>query len=249
MTSIPLNAARTIDFVTHDPDTGGIKAPASTPTFSVFEDGTSTPLAAYNGVNCTQRGAIVGNYYMTPTASSANLFVVGKSYNVHAYATVVGSVSGSSVADDAVVMSFVVVAAEAVTGYPKVDASYFSGQTITAAAPVTIPALLASTTNIAAASGIIVTSNLDKTGYSLSGDTPQTGDVYALLTQANSELVAAPASTASIITMWKWLFLLSKNKKTETATAQSIYDNTGTVIIATATISDDTVTATAGKWA
>lgn len=57
--------------------------------------------------------------------------------------------------------------APAVAGTPDVNAKQFGGQTVNAAGAVTMPGTVASTTNITSATGITVTTNSDKTGYTV----------------------------------------------------------------------------------
>jgi hypothetical protein len=66
---------------------------------------------------------------------------------------------------------------------------------------------------------------------------------------ATTELAAVPASTATIKDMIKWLYLLSRNKLTQTATTQIVKANDGTTTVGTSTIDDDATTATRGKFA
>lgn len=78
--------------------------------------------------------------------------------------------------------------------------------------------------------------------------TNQTGDTYGLLTGANTELVAIPASTAKIIDMLKWLFLLARNKITQTSTTTLARNDGDSATVGTSTISDDGTTFTRGKF-
>lgn len=82
-----------------------------------------------------------------------------------------------------------------------------------------------------------------------SNGTNQTGDTYALLTGANTELAAVPASTATLVDMLRWLFILSRNKLTQTATTQLVRNNADGATVGTATVSDDGTVATRGKFA
>jgi hypothetical protein len=70
-----------------------------------------------------------------------------------------------------------------------VDLKLIAGQTANAAAAVTFPATIASTTNITSASGITVSTNNDKTGYSLATAPPTSSAiataVWGSLTTAN----------------------------------------------------------------
>ena len=68
------------------------------------------------------------------------------------------------------------------------------------------------------------------------------------LTGANTELTAVPASTASLLDMIKWVFLLSRNKLTQTSTTTLVKANDGTTTVGTSTVSDDATTATRGVF-
>ncbi len=81
-----------------------------------------------------------------------------------------------------------------------------------------------------------------------SNGTNQTGDSYALLTGVNTEVTSVPASTASLVSMIKWVYLLARNKITQTVTTQLVKANDGTTTVGTSTISDDGTTATRGNF-
>lgn len=130
MSFVPLNLAIEFDGQVHTQTTGALVAADSTPTWAVYEQGNITPV--YTG-NMTARST-TGVYFMAGTASAANGFTVGKVYQVKMTAIV------SGVTDITVLARFILVPAWTVAGAPKVDAQYFAGQTITAAAGVTMPA-------------------------------------------------------------------------------------------------------------
>lgn len=81
-----------------------------------------------------------------------------------------------------------------------------------------------------------------------SNGTSQTGDSYALLTGVNTELASVPASTASLVSMIKWLYLLARNKLTQTSTTQIVKANDTSTTVGTSTVSDDGTTATRGMF-
>lgn len=130
MSFVPLNFPLEFDGQVHTQTTGALVAADSTPTWAVYEQGNTT--AVFSG-NMTARST-TGVYFMSGTASAANGFTVGKLYQVKMTAIV------SGVTDITVLSRFILVPAWAVTGVPKTDASYFAGQTISAAATVTMPA-------------------------------------------------------------------------------------------------------------
>jgi len=75
----------TLDFTTHDPLSGQVSDADVLPTCEVFEDNTDIPILT---PLVTKRTAKTGNYRVTFTASTANGFEIGKSYNVISEATV-----------------------------------------------------------------------------------------------------------------------------------------------------------------
>lgn len=78
--------------------------------------------------------------------------------------------------------------------------------------------------------------------------TNQTGDVYGLLTGATTELAAVPSSTAKITDMLQWLFLLARNKITQTSTTTLVRNNADGATVGTSTVSDDATTFIRGKF-
>lgn len=80
------------------------------------------------------------------------------------------------------------------------------------------------------------------------GNTPQTGDSFALLNGSNTELAAVPASTVNLVGMIKWLFILARNRVTQTATTQLLLANDDATTVGTSAVSDDTVTNVRGKY-
>lgn len=68
------------------------------------------------------------------------------------------------------------------------------------------------------------------------------------ITGANTELTAVPTSTASLKDMWKWMFLLSRNKITQTSSVQTALANDSVTAVATAAVSDDGTTAVRGLF-
>jgi hypothetical protein len=108
------SSPKTFDAVFHDPDTANKHNADSTPVFNVFEDGNDTPILLNQSM--TQRGGFTGCYRGTFTPSTANGFEVGKSYNVHVYGTVTGTVSGNAISDDWVASTFCIGTAETTAG-------------------------------------------------------------------------------------------------------------------------------------
>lgn len=75
----------TIDFCTHNPETGAVSDADSLPTCEVFEDSDDTSL---NGITVTKRTGKTGDYRVQIVCTQANGFDIGKSYNAVATATV-----------------------------------------------------------------------------------------------------------------------------------------------------------------
>jgi hypothetical protein len=119
---IPLDEVVVFDVVTHEPSTGAISDADSTPTYSVFEETTDTPILSAQ--NFTKRTGLTGNYRGSFTASTANGFEVGKWYSVIATATVDG------VTAKCVALHFRLAPAEASAGIPKVDVALSDGGTV-----------------------------------------------------------------------------------------------------------------------
>lgn len=178
------------DVTTHDPATGAVTDADSAPTFSVFEEATDTPIVA--DATMTKRTSLTGDYRGTFTASAANGFEAGKWYNVVATAIV------DSVTAKQTIMQFMAVPAMSVAGVPKTDAGYFAGQTITAAAGVTLPASVASPTNITAG---VITTVTNLTNAPTAGDltaTMKTSVTAAALATAMAESYAADGATNTV---------------------------------------------------
>ena len=73
-------------------------------------------------------------------------------------------------------------------------------------------------------------------------------DAYEAMTTATfAEATAVPAETASIWSKLNFLFLLARNKITQTATTMLVRNNADAGTVATSTVSDDGTTFTRGK--
>jgi len=82
------------------------------------------------------------------------------------------------------------------------------------------------------------------------GNTAQTGDVYASLTGAQAEPgQGAPAVNASILSKIAYLYKAWRNKKTQTATTLSLFADDAITVDQKATVSDDATTLTTGEIA
>lgn len=72
--------------------------------------------------------------------------------------------------------------------------------------------------------------------------------IAAFTTDTYAELAAVPAATSPIFTMLRWLFVLARNKRTATATAEALRNDADAGDIATNAHSDDGVTSVRGEW-
>lgn len=72
--------------------------------------------------------------------------------------------------------------------------------------------------------------------------------VTDITTTAQAELSAPPASNAAPLAKLNWMFILAKNKLTQTATTQIVKANDGSTTVGTSTVSDDGTTATRGVF-
>lgn len=66
--------------------------------------------------------------------------------------------------------------------------------------------------------------------------------------KAMTELSAVPAVTASVLDAMRWLFVLGRNKLTQTATTSTLRNDADSASISTSTVSDDGTTFTRGEW-
>lgn len=66
--------------------------------------------------------------------------------------------------------------------------------------------------------------------------------------QALADIASVPAITASAKDALNWLFALARNKRTQTATTETVYKDDGSTSLATSTKSDDGTTFTRGKY-
>ena len=144
-----------------------------------------------------------------------------------------------------------------VSGTDLIDASaaQFAGQTITCSGGVTVPAAtLASTTNITAGTIATVT-NLT--------NAPTAGDLTSTMkASVNAEVVdclnvdtyaepaqGTPGATITLAAKLGYLFKFLRNKKTQTATTTSVFNDDAATVDHKCTVSDDGTTFTSGEFA
>jgi len=152
-------------------------------------------------------------------------------YTVGAWFTVVVS----TVTIDAQTVSFIacqfrIMAAEGVAGVPDVNATHFADQTITAGAGVTLPATVASTTNITAGTITTVTNltnaptNGDLTAAMKASVNAEVLDVVNVDTFA--EPTGVPAATTTLRNMLGYLYSFGfRNKVEVTSSKKTFYDD------------------------
>lgn len=103
--------------------------------------------------------------------------------------------------------------------------------------------LLTAGTNIALAKGTGVTGFNDLSAADVNA---QVLDV--LVTDTFAEPAAVPAATSSLKDKLGWLFVLARNKRTQTATTQTLRNDADNASIATSTTADDGTTFSATEW-
>jgi len=241
---VPIDEAVHFDVVTHNPATGAVSDADSTPTFEVFEEATDTDIGV--GGNLTKRTSKTGDYRGTFTASAANGFEAGKWYSVIASATV------NAIAAKTVAKSFICVPAETTAGVPQVNVASITNGVIAAAtfaagafdAVWTVATrLLTAGTNIVLAKGTGVTGFTD---ISASQVNAEVVDALATDTYAEPGQGAMPWP-ASITTMIRYIYKWLRNKKTQSATQLSLFNDAETVVDQKSPISQASGSVTRGE--
>lgn len=72
--------------------------------------------------------------------------------------------------------------------------------------------------------------------------------VTEIWAKAMSDLAAVPGATASVLAGINWLFMLGRNKRTQSATVETVYKDDGSTAAATSTKSDSAGTFTRGEF-
>ena len=73
--------------------------------------------------------------------------------------------------------------------------------------------------------------------------------VTEIWSKAMTELAAVPGVTGTVLEALEWIFLLARNKVTQTTNTQTLRNDADNASIATAAVSDDGTTATRAEWA
>jgi hypothetical protein len=63
-----------------------------------------------------------------------------------------------------------------------------------------------------------------------------------------TEATGAPGVTATVLAAVQWVFLLSRNKITQTSTTQTLRNDADSANLSTSTVSDDGTTFTRGEF-
>ena len=69
-----------------------------------------------------------------------------------------------------------------------------------------------------------------------------------LFTDTHAELASVPAANAPLADKINWLFMMARNKLTQTATTAIVKADDGSTTVGTSTVSDDATTATRGEF-
>lgn len=72
--------------------------------------------------------------------------------------------------------------------------------------------------------------------------------VAAVWAKTMTELSAVPGVTADVLSALSWVFELARNKRTQTATTETVLKDDGSTTLATSTKSDDGTTFTRGEY-
>ena len=75
------------------------------------------------------------------------------------------------------------------------------------------------------------------------------GGIDSIWAKTMTELSSVPGVTASTLDAIRWIFLLARNKITQTATTQTLRNDADSANVATSTVSDDGTTFTRGEFA
>jgi hypothetical protein len=80
------------------------------------------------------------------------------------------------------------------------------------------------------------------------GASLSTAGIDAVWAKTMTELSSVPGVTASTLDALRWIFLLARNKITQTSSTQTLRNDADSAAIATAAVSDDGITFTRGEF-
>lgn len=114
-----------------------------------------------------------------------------------------------------------------------------TGYSLTQAFPTNFSALA-----ISAVTGLVSIS----TGALVNVGTVASGVVTSIWANAMVEPTTVPVITASALSAFSWMFMLSKHTITQTSALQSVFKSDGSTLVASATLGDDSTTFTRGSF-
>ncbi len=82
----------------------------------------------------------------------------------------------------------------------------------------------------------------------IDADALATDAVTEIWAKAMSDITAVPAMTASVFSALNWVFALARNRRTQTATTETVYKDDGATTLATSAKSDDGTTFTRAEY-
>lgn len=143
-----------------------------------------------------------------------------------------------------------VAATPTIAGVPEVDVTHFNGTsgTFSAGRPEVNTSHAAGTAwgSGAITAGAIATGAIDADALATDAVNEIRDAVWA---QVMTELGAVPGVTGTTLAALEWLFLLARNKRTTTATTETLRNDADAGNVSTSTVSDDGTTFTRGEWA
>lgn len=95
----------------------------------------------------------------------------------------------------------------------------------------------------------LVSGRMSSDAVAISGSTTTADNVELAFASTLAEASAVPAANASLWAKINYVFILARNKITQTATTQIVKADDGTTTVATSTVSDDGTTFTRGEFA
>lgn len=110
-----------------------------------------------------------------------------------------------------------------------------------------LPILVTNGLSVSSLAAGVVTAAAVATG-AIDADALAADAIAAIWAKAMSDLSAVPGVTGSVLDAVNWLFIVARNKRTQTATTETVYKNDGSTSVATSTKSDDSTTFTRGKY-
>lgn len=214
-----------------------------------------TPAALVSGRMDASVGAMAANV-LTATAIAADAITdakVASDVTIASVTGAVGSVTGAVGSVTGAVGS-VTGAVGSVTGNVGGSvvgsvASVTAGVTLAGTAVQAIWDALTSALTTVGSIGKLLADNINATISTRATPAQVNAEVVdALATDTYAELSAVPVASSTLANKLNWLFLLARNKLTQTSTTQTAYADNGSTSVATSTVADDGVTASRAEW-